>query len=431
MSTDFQTRVREAIEAAVSSGSTDFDGALETACGCNTAVLREAKSLLPHYRKMAGFEPKQPIELDRQVRSAVSRACGKAVDPTYDEWKPPFSIAPYRVHEVLGRGGMGVVYRGVHPTRPEEVAIKVLRRRLVLREQRRFKQEEALLRALHHPGIVGFLHCGEAVIRQGPERSLVDQRPYFVMPLVCGRLLMRHTEENGLEVLQRIALMARICDVVEYAHYRGVVHCDLKPDNILVDENGQPRILDFGIAQLVDVDSPSAGGAKPFEGTRAYASPEQLAGCYSELSPASDVYALGLTAHELLTGRLPALSNGPLVLDLRKIRMVGTPASLSDVDREFQYALKVILATALRRTRGERYASAGELGADLAEVHRIFSVSCPKRVDSTWLSELGLKPRTSLGVHSQLLCALYRKRIGRGIELGSCPATELPDGGRS
>src|SRR5690606_24858020 len=126
-------------------------------------------------------------------------------------------------------------------------------------DRRRFKQEEELLRQLHHPGIVRFLHGGcDPIGPANPDRTLPAPRPYIVMEFVRGRPLVRYAESEQLDGLARLRLFREVCDGVEYAHHRGVVHRDLKPDNILVDYSGRPKIVDFGIAAVEwDGDGPA------------------------------------------------------------------------------------------------------------------------------------------------------------------------------
>lgn len=416
MKTDFHHRVREVLEAAAQKRPVDRGAFVAQAAGGNGDLLREIRSLLPHYLEVAGFEPKPlgPAKPRPIGGSPAEGVTAKSRDE--DEWKVPFSIAPFRVIDVIGRGGMGVVYRGAHPTRPLDVAIKILRRRLVGNGFLRFKQEEELLRRLRHGGIVRFLHAGEVVRRPAPDHPVEDRRPYFVMEYVHGQPLVKHANATGLDALQRLALLMRVCDAVEYAHHHGVVHCDLKPDNILVEATGQPKILDFGIATLQWFGQPTTPNLKSFAGTVAYASPEQREARGRVLSPESDVYSLGLILHELLTGRLPRRVGARLALDVVGLSVAGFPTPSSDTDREFQHALRVVLATALRGTRGRRYATAGELGADLTEVHRAFSVPKGNRIAS-WFAAIRSDSPTSPTAHSRLLCNLLRTRIGMGVDL--------------
>ncbi len=416
MATEFHVRARDILEAAVTKATVDRDDFLAESVGRDTGLLREIQSLLPHYLSIAGFEPKPLIS--NGSRSPEGKwSCGlQGRDPEEDEWEVPFAIAPFRVTHMIGRGGMGVVYQGVHSTRPQQVAIKILRRRFLERGFIRFKQEEELLRRLQHPGIVRFLFGGEVVMRKSPDRPIEDRRPYIVMEHIQGQSLVKYAAAHSLDVLQRLDLLILICDAVEYAHHRGVVHCDLKPDNILVDAAGQPRILDFGIARLQHFGAPLATDARNFAGTFAYASPEQRTPGDRAMSPESDVYSLGLITHELLTGKLPKRGGGRLVLGIQDLQ--GCRAIPPSDVRELQHVLRVMIATALRGTRGKRYVTAGELGQDLAEVRRAFSPQPAKSLSlSSWIAGFWKEPNSASTVHSRLLCTLLRTRIGMGIDI--------------
>lgn len=410
MKTDFHHRVREVLDAAAQVRPVDRGAFVVQVAGGDDDLLREIRSLLPHYLEVAGFEPKPLALADSRPIGESQTPGAAAINRDADEWSVPFSMAPYRVVDVIGRGGMGVVYRGIHPTRPLDVAIKILRQRFVGKGFLRFKQEEEMLRRLRHVGIVRFLHSGEVVVRPEPNRPEEDRRPYFVMEYVHGQPLVKYADAKGLDALQRLALLIRVCEAVEFAHHHGVVHCDLKPDNILVDPSGQPKILDFGIATLQQFDQPTMTSPKSFAGTLAYCSPEQREALGRVLSPESDVYSLGLICHQLLTGRLPRRVGTRLVLNV-----AGFPTNGSDIGREFQHALRVVLASSLRGTRGKRYATAGELGADLAELHQSFSPPKGSRI-SSWLAALRSDSPTHPTAHSRLLCTLLRTRIGMGID---------------
>ncbi|MBN2447202.1 MAG: serine/threonine protein kinase, partial [Phycisphaerae bacterium] len=253
--------------------------------------------------------------------------------------------------------------RATHATLRRHFAIKLLRGRLSSSEDRwRFAFEAELLRRLQHPGIARVLHVNEVQWASGTQ-------PYFVMEFVHGKSLIQYADEAGLNVLERLVLLANVCEPIEFAHRRGIVHRDLKPGNILVDESGNPKVLDFGIARIQDF-TPTFSGDRPgrFIGTYEYASPEQVAGKNDELTPRSDIYSLGLIAHELLTGRLPRTVGGSIHLDLGRVRLTGCPRLLTSRQREFRYFLRVIFSSSLARAVPQRYRSAGELGATLNAV---------------------------------------------------------------
>jgi serine/threonine protein kinase len=198
-------------------------------------------------------------------------------------------IGPYRVIRSLGQGGMGTVYLAARSDAEYDraVAIKVLRPGLQGHGMvRRFRSERQILASLDHPNIAR-LHDGG---------TMSDGRPYLVMEYIAGTPIDRHAEERGLGIRARLELFRRVCDAVHYAHQNLVVHLDIKPGNILVNDDGVPKLLDFGIAKLIDPDGSSRAGEATATGPRPltpnYASPEQMRG--QPLTTASDVYSLGL-----------------------------------------------------------------------------------------------------------------------------------------
>jgi len=200
----------------------------------------------------------------------------------------------------IGRGGMGSVYLAVRDDDEFErrVAIKLIRRGMEIDFiVRRFRNERQILANLDHPYIARLLDGG----------TTEDGLPYFVMEYVEGRPVHRYCEDQQLAIADRLKLFEKVCEAVAYAHDHQVIHRDLKPGNILVTANGAPKLLDFGIAKLLDPDVPAHSAEPTTAGFRmmtpAYASPEQLHG--EPATAASDVYSLGVLLCEVLTGRRP------------------------------------------------------------------------------------------------------------------------------
>ena len=364
MADEFHLRVQQIMAAAVRLAPEDRDDFVRRACAGDAALLGEVRSLLPHYERMCDFEPDRGPEWFLPGTTTVAKAQADAVaERDADGPTPPFCIDQYRCEEVLGRGGTGIVYRATHATLRRQFAIKLLRGGLLSSEDRwRFAFEAELLRRLRHPGIARVFHVNEV-------RSAFGTQPYFVMEYIRGKSLARYAETAGLNPLQRLALFANVCEPIEFAHRRSIVHRDLKPGNILVDESGQPKILDFGIARIEDF-APSSGGDDlgRFIGTYDYASPEQVAGKNDELTPSSDVYTLGLILHELLTGRLPGTVDRKLQLDLSRMRFDDDSRARMARQKEFRYFLRIIFSAALAGSPSKRYRSAGELGAAVTAV---------------------------------------------------------------
>ena len=275
---------------------------------------------------------------------------------------PPEHVGPYRVLTVLGEGGMGVVYEAEQTSPQRRVALKVLREELATPgARRRFEFEAEVLGRLQHPGIARIFEAGTAATPHGP-------RPYFAMELVRGRPLLEYARVVRPGIRARLRLFVKICSAIEHAHQKGVVHRDLKPGNILVDEEDEPHVLDFGVARTVD----HAGrretwrtGEGQLLGTLPYMSPEQVSDDHDAVDTRSDVYALGVILFELLTGRLPYdLASATFPQALLAITE-GAPTSLGSVDRRFSGDLDTIVAKALSKERERRYSSASDLAADV------------------------------------------------------------------
>lgn len=273
----------------------------------------------------------------------------------------PASIGRYQISRIVGEGGMGVVYEAIQDSPRRTVALKVIRSGYASPSLlRRFEHESQLLGRLQHPGIAQIFEAGTANAGRGPQ-------PYFAMEFIRGRSLVRFAEGNRLGTRARLELMGKICDAVHYAHQRGVIHRDLKPGNILVDDLGQPKILDFGVARATDSDVAATMQTDVGQiiGTLPYMSPEQMAADPTELDTRSDVYALGVVAYELLSGQLPLnLSNKTLVEAARVVRE-DDPRPLSTFNRVFRGDVETIVAKALEKEKGRRYASAAEFAADI------------------------------------------------------------------
>lgn len=208
-------------------------------------------------------------------------------------------LGPYRIDSVIASGGMGTVYAGERDDdeyrRP--VAIKVIRRGMASTEvRRRFRQERQALAQFEHPGIASLLDGG----------TTPESLPYLVMERIDGDAIDRWCDDRNLSVPDRLRLFLRVCDAVTYAHRALVVHRDLKPPNILVTKDGNPRLLDFGVAKILAPDRESRGTGTSATArffTPGYASPEQIIG--SPVDTATDIYSLGVILYELLTGHRP------------------------------------------------------------------------------------------------------------------------------
>lgn len=264
-----------------------------------------------------------------------------------------------RILRQIGAGGMGVVYLAEqhHPRR--QVAIKTLHAGLNTQELlARFALEAEILGRMRHPGI------GQ-VFATGRTRHFDTDVPYIVMEYIEGQPLLEYAEKIDLRA--RVELLAAIADAVEHAHLRGVIHRDLKPANILVQSDGQPKVLDFGVARLADQESGrhELTTAGMILGTMAYMSPEQAAGDPEGVDLRTDVYALGMIGYRMIGGRLPySVDRGSLGEALKAI-CETRPPPLSQFAHEARGDLQVVIGKALEKDRNERYRNADEFASDL------------------------------------------------------------------
>jgi WD40 repeat protein/predicted Ser/Thr protein kinase len=271
----------------------------------------------------------------------------------------PERVGRYRVLRLLGEGGMGIVYEAEQDNPRRPVALKVIRPGAVSPALlKRFGHEAQILGRLHHPGIAQIYEAGMAE----------DGQPFFAMEFIRGVALDEYVRLHGLDPAARLGLIARICDAVEHAHEQGIIHRDLKPSNILVDETGQPKVLDFGVARAPDADLRSSTDhtrTGQLVGTLNYMSPEQVTASPAVLDPRSDVYTLGVILFELLAGRLPySLEHLPLPEVARVIREQD-PSRLGSIDTRCRGDVETIVTKALEKDPARRYLSAAELAADI------------------------------------------------------------------
>lgn len=266
-------------------------------------------------------------------------------------------IAGYEVLCWLGSGGMGTVWKAKQLSTRREVALKLLRFGAIgsAKARQRFDREVELTSRLQHPNIA-------AVFDSGVHNGVY----YYAMELISGEPLDEFVTREKLSTVRMLQLMHGVCHAVQHAHQRGVIHRDLKPSNILVDQDGQPHVLDFGLARALESAEVSALISIPTDltGTPAYMSPEQAEGNSRVLDTRTDVYSLGVILYRLLTGRFPYNVDGSVLDVAQRIREghILSPRRIAlDVDGD----LEALLLKALARDPEERYSSAAELALDL------------------------------------------------------------------
>lgn len=270
----------------------------------------------------------------------------------------------YTIESEIGRGGMGAVYLATRNDGEfdQQVALKIVRQTVADSHViERFRQERQILASLNHPNIAGLLDGGVSA----------EGEPFIAMEYVDGHTLLDFAAANRLGIKGRLNLFLKVCAALTYAHQNLVVHRDIKPGNILVDRNGEPKLLDFGLAKLIDesLGSDKMRTQTVFRAlTPAYASPEQLRG--EQITTASDVYALGVVLYELLTGTRPFQFDGKNLDEI--IRTVATtdpsaPSAnpRSEIREQMKGDLDNIVLKALRPEPERRYTSVEQFADDI------------------------------------------------------------------
>jgi tetratricopeptide (TPR) repeat protein/predicted Ser/Thr protein kinase len=336
------------------------EAALQAACGDDLALRAEVEELLACDARLTVAEGEQGF-----LQSPLVRPPGKPdlstspVPPAEGKPRLPERVGRYRVLRLLGEGGMGAVYEAQQDNPRRTVALKVIRPGLLSPALlKRFAYEAHILGLLHHPGIAQIYDAGVAE----------DGQPFFAMELIRGLPLDEYARLRSLTLPARLELLARVADAVQHAHEQGVIHRDLKPANILVDEAGQPRVLDFGVARVTGADlltSAERTRTGQLIGTLSYMSPEQVAADPTALDARSDVYALGVILFELLAGRLPYRLEGLTLPAAARLIREQEPARLGALEPRLRGDVETIVARALEKEPPRRYPSAAELAEDV------------------------------------------------------------------
>ncbi len=377
-------RLESLFAAAVELPHAERSASLAASCGEDAALAAEVLAL---------------VEADSREDTFIVPPEPAGDSGPRDLLQPGDIIGAYQIEHFVAGGGMGKVYAASRRDQSFEkrVAVKVIKRGMDTDEVlRRFRRERQTLANLEHPHIARLIDGG----------TTADGRPYLVMEFVEGQPIDQYCRAQRLTIAQRLVLFRKVCLAVDYAHRNLVVHRDIKPANLLVTAEGEPRLLDFGIAKVLEPSGDSGASLITHEGLRRmtpeYASPEQIRG--AAVATASDVYSLGVVLYELLTGRRPyEVPTGTFVevqrvlADTRPLapstavgRADGSAAaegstldiaaemresSLRRLRRQLAGDIDNIVLAALRKEPERRYASAGLLAADIDRYLRRLPVS--------------------------------------------------------
>ena len=280
-------QVKELFQSALEREGSQRKRFLDEACAGDPSLREEVESLLTSHEQAPSF-----------IESSALEIVSKVLPDQRDEQMVGQRIGPYKVIHEIAHGGMGAVYLAFRADDEyqKQVAIKLIKRGMdtdfIIR---RFRNERQILANLDHPNIARLIDGGTSE----------DGLPYFIMDHVEGLPIDAYCDAHNLSIAERLKLFRTVCSAVEYAHQHHVIHRDLKPSNILVTAEGVPKLLDFGIAKVLNPEPPfqtvGSVGLRPM--TPDYASPEQVRG--ETITSASDVYSLGVLLYELLTGHRP------------------------------------------------------------------------------------------------------------------------------
>ena len=351
--TNNHRRARELFVAACDLTFDEQQLLLDQECSDDPVLRKEVELLLLNDQGESEFQ-----DHTHSIASSESETA------TIADNELPIRIGRYQIKRRLGHGGMGEVFLATQENPRRDVAIKVIRFGGVSKETlKRFELETRVLGQLNHPGVAQILEAGTADIEYP---SGLFRQPYFAMEFVNGKTILEHAKENDLSIRDRLRLIIDVCNAVHSAHQQGIIHRDLKPGNILIDESGNVKVLDFGIARVMDVDSHEMQTQTGnMIGTPAYMSPEQMAADSSQVDTRSDVYSIGVIAYELLCGRKPHMID-KLPLDEAIRQKHQTVNRMSTSDSRLRGDVETIIQKTMASEKNRRYASVSELSADIA-----------------------------------------------------------------
>ena len=367
-------RIKEVLATALETEPEAREDFLLRSCAADQTLRQEVELLL---------RDEQKLGTEFLTRASLAATAASVLPDDENPWIGRV-VGSYRIVEQIGAGGMGEVYRAFRADDQyrKEVALKVVRAggdsSFILS---RFKTERQILASLEHPNIARLLDGG----------TTTEGTPYLVMELIEGRPIVEYCDAHQLSLTDRLALFLQVCAAVQYAHQRLIIHRDIKPGNILVTQHGVPKLLDFGIAKIVEAEPDSGVGEQTLTMFRLltpqYASPEQVRG--EAVTTASDVYSLGVVLYELLSGRSPypktagTAELGEYVCQREPVKpsvaareatnralAVASPggpqlANLDRLARHLEGDLDNIVLMALRKEPQRRYSSVEQFAEDI------------------------------------------------------------------
>lgn len=316
--------------------------------------------------EICGDDQKLREELSRLLTADESRsgAADAGIIGTFASDPMPRRVGQYAINGIAGEGGMGAVYDAIHEPTRRRAAVKLLHvATSTLHGRARMRVEAETLGRLDSPNIARLYDAGVAEISYADGRQ--SHHPFIAMEFVDGSSIVDFSSENKLDDRQRLALMQIVAEAVHHAHQRGVMHRDLKPRNILVLADGTPKVVDFGIARLIDVAGENVTQTGQLLGTLRYMSPEQTAGDLRSVDTRTDVYALGAILFELLAGKpMVAVDTGVSLTAAMKI-LQSTPPRIAQLRPELAGDIDAIVQKATAFEVNDRYGSAQALADDL------------------------------------------------------------------
>ena len=385
------------LESALELDPASRSAFVERACAGDERLHREVLSLLQYQPQGEHFLEEPPFEILRQHMAPDGPLPDLGPRQLPEESDDPLHgrrIGNYEIRERLGEGGMGAVYRAVRVSDfQKQVAIKVVKRGMDTDVMlRRFRDERQILAALDHPNIARLADGG----------AIQDGRPYLVMDYVEGTPVTQYCEQHQLKLADRLHLFRVICSAVQYAHQNLVIHRDLKPGNILVTPDGTPKLLDFGIAKLMEPDAEVTRTSFRFM-TPECASPEQVRG--DAVTTATDVYALGVLLYQLLTGEKPYEFRTGTAEEIRRIICETEPRKPSSV-RALSEDLNNIVLKAMHKDPSHRYASVEHLSEDIRRYLAARPVTARKDTFRYRASRFLARHKTSSAAAALVACSL-------------------------